>query len=141
VPAAFNNLVGLKPTRGLLSTRGVVPACRSLDCVSIFTRTVAEAARVLAVAAVYDPADPFSRIATPPVAEEAWPPRVGVPRVAQLEFFGNDGAAKLFAAAISRSTSCRFSRPRDCFTRDLGSRSVTRRFVSSSKRSPLRCIP
>ncbi|HKB56439.1 MAG TPA: amidase family protein, partial [Lacunisphaera sp.] len=49
VPAACNNLVGLKPTRGLLSTRGVVPACRSLDCVSILTRTIAAAAEVLAV--------------------------------------------------------------------------------------------
>ena len=36
VPAGFNNIVGLKPTRGLVSTRGVVPACRSLDCVSVF---------------------------------------------------------------------------------------------------------
>ena len=44
VPAAFNNIVGLKPTRGLLSTRGVVPACRSLDCVSIFALTASDAA-------------------------------------------------------------------------------------------------
>jgi len=102
VPAAFNNLVGLKPTRGLLSTRGVVPACRSLDCVSIFTRTVAEAARVLEVAAAFDSEDSFSRVATPPVADEPWPPRVGVPRPDQLEFFGNDGAAALFASAVDR---------------------------------------
>ncbi len=102
VPAAFNNLVGLKPTRGLLSTRGVVPACRSLDCVSIFTRTVAESARVLAVAAAFDAADPFSRAAMPPVADEAWPPRVGVPRADQLEFFGNRDAASLFTAAVDR---------------------------------------
>jgi allophanate hydrolase len=54
VPAAFNNLVGLKPTHGLLSTRGVVPACRTLDCVSVFARTCAEAAEVFAVAC--DPA-------------------------------------------------------------------------------------
>ena len=51
VPAAFNNLVGLKPTRGLLSTRGVVPACRTLDCVSVFARTIDDAAAVFAVAA------------------------------------------------------------------------------------------
>jgi allophanate hydrolase len=102
VPAAFNNLVGLKPTRGLLSTRGVVPACRSLDCVSIFARTVTEAARILAVAAMFDPEDPFSRGAHPPVADEAWPPRVGVPRAEQLAFFGDDGAAKLFTAAVDR---------------------------------------
>lgn len=102
VPAAFNNLVGLKPTRGLLSTRGVVPACRTLDCVSIFTRTVADAAEVLSVAAAYDPDDPYSRPATPPVIDEAWPPRIGVPRPDQLEFFGNSGAAELFATAITR---------------------------------------
>jgi allophanate hydrolase len=102
VPAAFNNLVGLKPTRGLLSTRGVVPACRSLDCVSIFSRTVAGAARVLQVVAAFDSEDPFSRAANPPIADEAWPPRVGVPRPEQLEFFGDADAAKLFSAAIER---------------------------------------
>jgi allophanate hydrolase len=102
VPASFNNLVGLKPTKGLLSTRGVVPACRSLDCVSIFTRTVADAAEVLAVAAAYDPQDPFSRAAEPPLQDEAWPPRIGVPRADQLEFFGDAEAAKLFFAAVAR---------------------------------------
>jgi allophanate hydrolase len=102
VPAAFNNLVGLKPTRGLLSTRGVVPACRTLDCVSIFTRTVADAAEVLAVAAAYDAEDPYSRPAAPPVVDESWPPRIGVPRADQLEFFGNNDAAMLFAAAVAR---------------------------------------
>ncbi len=102
VPAAFNHLVGLKPTRGLLSTRGVVPACRTLDCVSIFTRTVTDAAEVLSVAAAHDPADPYSRPAAPPVIDETWPPRVGVPRADQLEFFGNKDAAELFATAIHR---------------------------------------
>jgi len=102
VPAAFNNLIGLKPTRGLLSTRGVVPACRTLDCVSIFTRTVADAAEVLSVASAYDPEDPYSRPAIPPVIDESWPPRIGVPRADQLEFFGNIAAAELFATAIGR---------------------------------------
>jgi len=102
VPASFNNLVGLKPTKGLLSTCGVVPACRSLDCVSIFTRTVAAAAEVLAVASAHDPEDPFSRGAQPPLQDETWPPRIGVPRADQLEFFGNTEAAKLFAAAVAR---------------------------------------
>ena len=61
VPAAFNNIVGLKPTKGLISTKGVVPACRSLDCVSIFALTAADAAAVLDVAGGFDPPDPFSR--------------------------------------------------------------------------------
>ncbi|HEV2637999.1 MAG TPA: allophanate hydrolase [Actinocrinis sp.] len=61
VPAAFNGIVGLKPTRGLVSTAGVVPACPTLDCVSVFTRTVAQARTALGVLAGYDPADPYSR--------------------------------------------------------------------------------
>ena len=62
VPAAFNNLVGMKPTRGLLSTSGVVPACRSLDCVTVLTRTCAEAAKVFESAQGFDPSDPYSRV-------------------------------------------------------------------------------
>ena len=61
VPAAFNNIVGLKATCGALSTRGVVPACRSLDCVSIFALTADDAARVYGVAAAFDPEDSYSR--------------------------------------------------------------------------------
>lgn len=61
VPAGFNNIVGLKPSRGLLSTRGVVPACRTLDCVSILANTVADSIAVLAAAAIYDAEDPFAR--------------------------------------------------------------------------------
>ncbi|MCU1676044.1 MAG: Allophanate hydrolase [Frankiales bacterium] len=61
VPAAFNGIVGLKPTRGLLSTTGVVPACAGLDCVTTFTRTVAEARTAFRVLAAPDPADPWSR--------------------------------------------------------------------------------
>jgi allophanate hydrolase len=61
VPASFNNIVGLKPTRGAISTRGVVPACRSLDCVSIFATTVEDAEMVYRVARGPDDADPYSR--------------------------------------------------------------------------------
>ena len=61
VPAAFNNIVGHKPTCGLLSNRGVFPACRSLDCVSIFAGTCHDAQAVLDIAAAFDPADPYSR--------------------------------------------------------------------------------
>ena len=61
VPAAFNGLVGWKPSRGLLSTKGVVPAVASLDCVSVFTRSVADAATIKQVVARYDQQDPWSR--------------------------------------------------------------------------------
>jgi len=101
VPAAFNNLVGLKPTRGLLSTRGVVPACRTLDCVSIFALHAADAEAVLAAAADYDPRDAQARPGRP---EAPFPPRFrfGVPRADQLAFFGDDAGAKLFAEAVGR---------------------------------------
>jgi allophanate hydrolase len=102
VPAAFNNIVGLKPTRGLLSTRGVVPACRSLDCVSIFGLTAADTEAVLEVAAGFDPADPFARRpgAARPVPAALAGCRIGVPRETQLEFFGNREAERLFRAAV-----------------------------------------
>ncbi len=101
VPAALNNIVGLKPTCGLVSSSGVVPACRSLDCVSVFALSVDDAARVLAAVAGFDPADPFSRPAPPlaPPAPRAL--RFGVPPLAQREWFGNAAAAPLFAAAIA----------------------------------------
>jgi len=70
VPAALNGVVGMKPSRGLLSTRGVVPACPSLDCVSIFARDCAEAQRVFAVARTEDATDPHSRA---PRALARWP--------------------------------------------------------------------
>ncbi|MBY0374437.1 MAG: allophanate hydrolase, partial [Bryobacteraceae bacterium] len=100
VPAAFNNLIGLKPTRGLLSMRGVVPACRSLDCVSIFTRTISRAAAVLDAASGFDPEDPFSRPAATSPLSGAGPFRFGVPAEDQLEFFGDHDARDLFLAAV-----------------------------------------
>ena len=101
VPAAFNNIVGLKPSRGLISTRGVVPACRSLDCVSIFAPNAADAAAVLAVAVGFDPDDPLSR-AAPAAASETFGRRFrfGVPPTRDLEFFGDRDAESLFEAAI-----------------------------------------
>src|SRR5262245_40401771 len=103
VPAAFNNIVGLKPTRGALSTRGVVPACRSLDCVSIFALTAGDAEAVFAVARGFDAGDPFSRRAAPARAIPEWGAgcRFGVPRAAELEFFGNREAERLFHAAVA----------------------------------------
>lgn len=83
VPAAFNGIVGVKPTRGLVSTAGVVPACRSLDCVSVFARDVAGARRALAVLAAADPDDPYSRVGAqrPP----ALPLRLGVPASCEVD--------------------------------------------------------
>ncbi|HTJ79187.1 MAG TPA: allophanate hydrolase [Rariglobus sp.] len=107
VPAAFNQLVGLKPTRGRLGTRGVVPACRTLDCVSIFALTCVETDILLAIAEGYDPADPFSRPqpAVPGVtagASHCGHLHIGVPRPDQLEWFGNTESPALFAAALDR---------------------------------------
>ena len=102
VPAAFNNLVGVKPTRGLLSTSGVVPACRTLDCVSVFALTAADAQAVLDVATGFDPRDPYSRHARPGRVLPAPRFRFGVPKLAQLEYFGNREYATLFDAAMAR---------------------------------------
>jgi len=105
VPAAFNNLVGYKPTLGSLSMRGVVPACRSLDTVSIFALTAEDAARVARVAVKFDSADAWSRPvgrATRPGFGRAATFRFAVPRAEQLEFFGNAAYAKLFDDAVQR---------------------------------------
>lgn len=108
VPAAFNGLVGLKPTRGILSTRGVFPACRTLDCVSIFAHSAADAAAVLGVARGFDEGDPYSRQPQPGDGASPWlggPFRFGVPPSEQLEFFGDEGAALLYSQAIERMES------------------------------------
>jgi allophanate hydrolase len=104
VPAAFNNVVGLKPTRGMISAAGVVPACRSLDCVSVFSLTCDDARAVLDVAAGLDAADPYSRaVAELPTARPIGPSfKFGVPRDEQLEFFGDRDVAVLYARAIER---------------------------------------
>ncbi len=103
VPAAFNNVVGLKPSLGRLSSRGVVPACRSLDCVSIFALTAEDAAGVLDVCEGFDSEDPFSR----PLRNAAIANlRFGVPRREQLRFFGDSEYARLFDMSIARLESC-----------------------------------
>ena len=105
VPAAFNNIVGLKPTRGLISGGGNVPACRSIETISIFALTVPDARRVFDVVHGYDEQDPFSR--RPPPAGDAIPPRItfGIPERQSLEFFGDADAARLFDAAVQRLAS------------------------------------
>jgi allophanate hydrolase len=100
VPAGFNNIVGLKPTRGLVSTRGAVPACRSLDCVSVFALTAGDALAVVDALAAFDPDDPYSRARAPGTAAYPTRPRVGVPRAP--EFFGDAAQARAWDAARAR---------------------------------------
>ena len=105
VPAAFGNIVGLKPTRGLLSASGVVPACRSLDCVSVFALTADDAAAVADAARGFDPSDGFSRTAPPGFAAMGRAPArfaFGVLPASDREFFGNADGPALYAAAIER---------------------------------------
>ena len=102
VPAAFNNIVGLKPTRGLLSVRGVLPACASLDCVSIFAQSVEDATVVFDIAAHPDPADCWSR-PMPKLPSRGNKVRLGVP--AHLEFFGDQEYERLFAESVGLMSS------------------------------------
>jgi allophanate hydrolase len=104
VPAGFNNIIGLKATCGHLSTTGVVPACRSIDCVSIFALTADDASSVLRVAAGYDAADPWSREPSN-IPSRNGRLRFGVPRAEQLEFFGDAEYARLFAESVARLES------------------------------------
>jgi allophanate hydrolase len=101
VPAAFNNIVGLKPTKGLISAAGVVPACRSLDCVSIFAASCADAVGIAEVAQGFDAEDPYSRD-----GERVGLPlerfRFGVLKLEDQEFFGDFEANALYADAIER---------------------------------------
>lgn len=100
VPAGFNNIVGLKPTRGLVSAAGVVPAAQSVDCVSIFAPTVALAARVLSVIAGDDPADPYGRAV--PMRAGDWPARWRFGLPAPLSFQGDAQAEAAFDAAVAQ---------------------------------------
>lgn len=99
VPAAFNHIVGVKPSKGLLSTSGVLPACRSLDCVSIFSRSCADGAAVLAVAQGFEPGDPFSRPDRPRRLPAAGL-RIGIPRAGQQDFCGDGQAEAVYRAAV-----------------------------------------
>ncbi len=98
VPAAFNNLVGFKPTKGRWSTTGLVPACRSLDCITVFAHDVADAALIDSILAGFDDSDPFSRNAPSALAMPS-KARIGWPRIDQLNWFGDRQSSTLFEAA------------------------------------------
>ncbi|HMI95535.1 MAG TPA: allophanate hydrolase [Micropepsaceae bacterium] len=104
VPAAYNNIVGLKPTRGLISTSGVVPACRSLDCVSVFANTVGDAAEIRWVAEGFDAIDIYSRRPSSRTLPQARF-RFGVLAPEEREFFGDTDNASLYEDAITRLAS------------------------------------
>lgn len=103
IPAGLNNIVGLKPSVGALSTTGVVPACRTLDCVSVFALTVDDAWSVFSVAAKQDPADAYSRD-VPAKACGTLPAvlTIGVPAAADLRFFGDTAMETAYSQALAR---------------------------------------
>jgi allophanate hydrolase len=107
VPAAFNQLVGLKPSRGWISTHGLLPACRTLDCVSIFAETCADVARVFQVARGFDAADAYSRAPLPGQGAAPWSVlgsasgfRFGVPTDVSMQWFGDEAARETFDVAV-----------------------------------------
>ncbi|CAN5262995.1 allophanate hydrolase [soil metagenome] len=100
VPAGLNNIVGIKPTKGLVSARGVLPAAQSVDCVSIFARTVDIAARVLQAVMGPDAGDPYSRTLALSTAALPAKPRVGVPN--RLDFFGDAQAEAAFTQSLDQ---------------------------------------
>ncbi|MEO1551835.1 MAG: amidase family protein, partial [Pseudomonadota bacterium] len=103
VPAALNNIVGLKPTLGALSATGVVPACRTLDTLSVFALTVADAYDVLSAAAGHDPADSYSKpVSTPALVAPSPNVTLGVPSKASLRFDGDSAQAQAFDDTLSR---------------------------------------
>jgi allophanate hydrolase len=106
VPAMLNNIVGLKPSLGLISTAGVVPACRTLDCVSILSLTADDAMTALAAMAGPDGADSFSRN-RPLAAMNGFPGelKLGVPPAGQLIFFGDKASEAAYHDALNRWTS------------------------------------
>ncbi len=103
MPALFNNIVGLKPSLGLISNAGTVPACQSLDCISVFAHTTDDCSTLLAVLAGFDPADPYSR-RRPLCNPSPLPPhlKIGVPQAGQRLFFGDRRSAADYDAALDR---------------------------------------
>jgi allophanate hydrolase len=103
VPAAFGNIIGLKPSRRMVSNAGVVPACRTLDCVSIFALTIDDAVAMLTTIAGLDAADPFSRaVALPAMGAMPKDLALGVPFAEQRLFFGDQASAAAYEGALAR---------------------------------------
>jgi allophanate hydrolase len=101
VPAALNNIVGLKPTLGALSATGVVPACRSIETISIFALTVSDAYAAYRVCCAYDAADAFARrIVAPTLTAAPAAPVIGIPSPDSIQFLGDDVQAASFADAV-----------------------------------------
>lgn len=105
VPAAFNNLIGLKATKGVISTSGVVPACRSLDCVTVFAKDLNSIEDVFKVANAYDEEDIYSRAYEKNEFEEKAKFSFAIPKKEQLKFFGDEEAKNLFEEAIKKFES------------------------------------
>lgn len=99
VPAAFNNIIGIKGTCGRVSTSGVVPACKSLDCVTVFAATLDDARLAWEAVAVFDESDPFARVAVPQADIKAGF-TFGVPM--ELDFLGDEEAKNLYEQAVER---------------------------------------
>lgn len=109
VPAALNNILGLKATKGLLSCRGVVPACKSLDCVTIFAHSTDDLNVLLDVAGQYDSQDCYARANVASNTSSHYQPvqkltgyRIAVPQAGQLAFFGNQENQQLFAESLTQ---------------------------------------
>ena len=102
IPAAFNNIVGWKPSRGLISKRGLVPACKSLDCVSVFSLSALDADQVRRVVSGFDSEDPYSRELTLPALVQSGRLRLGVPRREQLHWFDDSEMASSWQHALLR---------------------------------------
>ncbi|MGY5802089.1 allophanate hydrolase [Rhizobium sp. LEGMi12c] len=102
IPAGLNNIVGLKPSLGAISTTGVIPACRTLDCVSVFALTVDDAWKIFSIASQPDPSDEYSRT-IPAAGFGTTVPMltIGVPAKGDLRFFGDDAMQASYEAAIA----------------------------------------
>lgn len=105
VPAAFNNLIGLKATKGVVSTSGVVPACRSLDCVTVFAKELSSIETVFEIINIYDENDIYSRVYTPTKKESKEKFTFAIPQKSQLKFFGDEESEKLFFQAVKKFES------------------------------------